>query len=186
MPLSEDFAVLRRLPEFADFDDEEVRLLAFGSERFRFREGHVLFDDDQRADRAYVICAGRVRLERAGPRGAESSVLAEPGSLIGEGGLYGAARRLDRAVVVDEAEVICIRRGLFRRLLEAFPERAASLFKRAGAQFAHVASALDRVGRRLEAVDTAATVYRARKSDGEADNDDEADNRVNAPRAPAP
>ncbi len=159
MSLARDIELLRKVALLSDFPEDQLRLLAFSAENVSYRDGQVLFAEGERADCGYVIADGKVLMERGDP--AEQIGEFGPGTLIGETALLIETRRPARAVAVGATEAIRIRRALFKRMLEEFPEIAGRMFEGHAARFQATAHALARIGNRLEQIEEEAAKVRA-------------------------
>ena len=138
MSLESDIAVLREVPLFADLTDDQLRLLAFGADHRRLRQGEVVFRIDARADAGFVVAGGEVVLQR-GPVGQERTVgRYGRGALIGELALITETRRPASAIAATDCDLIHITRLLFRRMLEEYPEIAFSLHQRIAGELARM------------------------------------------------
>ncbi|MHC5655436.1 cyclic nucleotide-binding domain-containing protein [Stappia sp.] len=151
--------LLRQVPLLSEFPDEQLRLLAFSAENVSFRDGEVLFIAGERADAGLVIASGAVRLE-TDEEGVKAATYG-PGSLIGETALLVETRRPARAVASGATEVIRIRRALFKRMLQEFPDIARRLFDARAAEFRKTVGALGRVGTVLEQIERESLEIRA-------------------------
>lgn len=150
MSLSQDIAILQQIPMLSDFADDQLRLLAFSAESLDYRNGMVLFDEGERADGGLVIAAGEVSLQRRGPDGFDEVDLAQTGSLLGESALLTDTKRPCRAVAVGAVRVIRIRRALFKRMIQEYPELARRLLEAHAGRFRATASALAPIGDTME------------------------------------
>ncbi|GGD41066.1 cyclic nucleotide-binding domain-containing protein [Aureimonas glaciei] len=142
MSLESDIAVLREVPLFADLTDDQLRLLAFGADHRRLRQGEVLFRAEARADAGFVVAGGEVVLQR-GPVGQERTVgRYGRGALIGELALITETRRPAHAVAATDCDLIHITRQLFRRMLEEYPEIAFTLHEKLADQLGQMTTDL--------------------------------------------
>ncbi|PLX36585.1 MAG: hypothetical protein C0606_15035 [Hyphomicrobiales bacterium] len=153
MSLNDDISALQRVSLFEDFADDQLRLLAFGAEDRDLSAGSVLYEQGDRADSAYVVVSGA--LELFGPND-EPIGRAGPGTLIGELALMVDTERTNRAVVNERTRVILIRRSLFRRILQEFPDLARRVQQDFTARLQETARGLARVQDRLDALDAEA------------------------------
>ena len=62
MALSDDIALLSRVPLFAGLADDKLRLMAFGAERRKLVEGQTLFREGTSADCGFVVAYGAFQL----------------------------------------------------------------------------------------------------------------------------
>ncbi len=150
MSLSRDMELLRRVALLADFSDDQLRLLAFSAESISYRDGEVLFVEGERADGGFIVASGAVEMSFGEPPKSAGSY--GPGSLIGETALLVEARRPARAVAVGQTDIIRVRRALFKRMLQEFPEIAVRLFQTHASRFQTTTSALGRVANVLEQI----------------------------------
>lgn len=149
MSLIEDIALLQTVPVFADFADDHLRLLAFSAESLDYRNGSTLFDEGERADGALVVAEGKLSLRKRGPEGYDEVEVVTPGTLLGETALLVDAKRPCRAVAVGAVRVIRIRRALFKRMIQEYPELAQRLFDKQAARFQTTVAALRPIGDRM-------------------------------------
>lgn len=151
MSLDNDIGLLRDIELFADFSDEQLRLLAFGTEDRRLDAGTVLFEAGDRADSAYLIASGQIEL-RSGDD-TQLLLVVRPGAMIGETSLLTESTRQNRAVVNEMATVVQIRRSLFRRILGEYPDLARRLRDSFTRKLTGTITDLNRVRKTLEELD---------------------------------
>src|SRR5277367_1857889 len=65
--LKEEVGLLQRIPLFANIEASKLKLLAFTSERVAFEAGHVLFNEGDMGDAAYIIMEGDADVLVASP-----------------------------------------------------------------------------------------------------------------------
>ena len=152
MSLERDIDYLKNLPLLSELSPDQLRLLAFGADFRITREGETLFRAGDFADSGFLVKSGAIGLYFNEANDGPPDEVAEPGTLIGEMALFIDTRRTMRAVALQRSELLQIRRALFRRMLEEFPEIARrlqrSLGDRVGAfarEIAPVADALERI-----------------------------------------
>src|SRR5688572_17203281 len=142
MSLEEDIEVLRRIPFFEGFSNEHLRLIAFSAESRSLPEKLLLYDDGQLLHSAYVVVSGR----KGG--GYEKREIG-PGVLLGERALILDKRATESVRVEERARVLQIRKAMFRRLLQDYPEIALTLRARLIRQVVEAAGEFDEVGKRF-------------------------------------
>lgn len=154
MSLERDIEFLKNLPLLSELSPDQLRLLAFGADFRITREGETLFRPGDFADSGFLVKSGSIGLYNGEETDGPPDDVAEPGTLIGEMALLIDTRRTVRAVALERSELLQIRKALFRRMLEEFPEIARrlqrSLADRVGTfarDIAPVADALDRAER---------------------------------------
>jgi CRP-like cAMP-binding protein len=128
MALNDDISLLSKVPLFDGFNDEMLRLVAFGSERRTITRNKPLFHEGAVADSAFVVSSGRFNLLSRDRKGKLVSVgNASPGDLLGELAIVSASKRKITAMATEDSEVIRINRPMFRRMMEEYPEIADML-----------------------------------------------------------
>lgn len=130
MSLDQDIALLARVSLFQGFTPEQLRLIAFGSERERLPAGAALYREGETASGGYVVASGQIDLMIM--KGAREIAIesCNAGGLVGEMALIASNRRSTDAVARTDSEVLYIPRALFHRMLREYPETAAFLHGR--------------------------------------------------------
>lgn len=129
MSLDDDIRIIASAQIFDALHTEQLRLLAFGSERLRFHEGRTIFREDERADCGFVVAAGNIDLVRSFDGELRTVKTVGPGAIIGEMAMLTDTNRLTGAVAKSDCEVIRINRSLFHRMLTEYPETAAHIHR---------------------------------------------------------
>lgn len=127
MGIDSDVVALSKVPLFSGFASEHLRLIAFGTEHLKIAKGRELYRQGETGDCGFLILDGAVNLVE--DRGKDRHIVhtAGHGTLLGELALIASNQRSTGAVAATDCEVIRISRSLFRRVLEEYPELAASL-----------------------------------------------------------
>ena len=149
MSLDRDIAILRRVPLFADFSAEQIRLLAFSAENRNLGTGEKLFAEGERGDSGYVVVTGAIELTKATGDGPLTEARVGAGTLIGELALVIDVERPVTATAAEPAEIMRIRRTVFHRMMAEYPEIAVSVRNRFAERLAATSGNLERVGHRL-------------------------------------
>ena len=147
MSLDADIAVLGTVPFFSGFDEQHLRLLAFSAEARSLPVNMVLHEAGQPLHSAYVITKGLLTASRG-----EESRTFEPGALIGERALIVEAKATETVRVEKSAQVLQIRRAVFRRFLDEYPEMAAAIRARIASHVTQSAADYNRIARRIGAI----------------------------------
>ena len=145
MSLDRDIDLLRQVSFFADFNDDQLRLLAFGAETRVYRARQVMFRQGDLADSGFVITEGQVRMTISEEGRDVDSQMLSVGSLIGEMALVAETRRSAMATATDDVRAIQIRRALFRRVMDEYPDLAVKLHDRMAARLSNLVADLDTV-----------------------------------------
>ena len=152
MSLEEDIEVLRLIPFFEGFSSEHLRLIAFSAESRSLPEKLLLYDEGQLLHSAYVVVSGRARGERK-VKGTAEPLRREigPGVLLGERALILDKRATESVRIEQRARVLQIRKAMFRRMLQEYPEIATTLRARMMQQVMQASAEFNDVARRLAA-----------------------------------
>ena len=151
--LDSDVDVLGRVPFFQGFSDEHLKLIAFSAESRSLPEKLLLYDEGQLLHSAYVVVSGKLRGKRKvkdSDRTVDREI--EPGMVLAERALV-LDVRADEAVRVEKrARVLQIRKVMFRRMLQDYPEIAQILRTRLTRSVLQAAADFGAVGERLRAL----------------------------------
>lgn len=153
MSLDSDIDVLRRIPFFEGFSSEHLRLIAFSAESRSLPEKLLLYDEGQLLHSAYVVISGTLRGECKARRGeAPLQRAIGPGLILGERALIVDTRAADSVRVESRARVLQIRKAMFRRLLQEYPEIARTLRSRLARNVQQASAEFSDVARRIAAI----------------------------------
>lgn len=158
MALDDEIALLARVPFFAGFETEHLRLLAFGAEKRRLSAGSFVFREGDLADGAYVVRQGEVITLKPGVDGGDESPDAVerfywPGSMLEPMTLVSLSKRAQAAKCTEDCEVLRISRALFVRMLAEYPDLAVMLRDRVARELAGFVGKLDGVLEQFERAD---------------------------------
>ena len=132
MQLDDAATILGRADFFEICDAEQRRLLAFASERKKFRPGTVIYAAGDTPEGAHVLISGTVS---STPEGGENNpfLIHEPGALLGAMALVIAKPRPVTIKAIDTVETLFVPRTAFMKLLNQSPglaQRAADRIRR--------------------------------------------------------
>ncbi len=130
MALDDDIRILSGVGLFEGFSQEQLRLLAFGTETMRLPAGRKLYMEDDEADSAYVVIRGSIILFHESDENRTPITTVPPGSILGELALIADTRRLTSAAAEADSEVMRLNRKMFHRILEEYPDLAVGLHQR--------------------------------------------------------
>jgi CRP-like cAMP-binding protein len=152
--LESDVEVLGRIRFFEGFSPEHLKLIAFSAESRSLPEKLLLYDEGQLLHSAYVIVSGMLRGERRSKVG-DKIIRREIGGgvILGERALILDTRATESVRVEERARVLQIRKAMFRRLLQEYPEIAATLRSRIARSVLEVAAEFGEVQQRLKAME---------------------------------
>jgi CRP-like cAMP-binding protein len=153
MSLDSDVDVLRGIPFFEGFSDEHLRLIAFSAESRSLPEKLLLYDEGQLLHSAYVVVSGAMQGERKTRGEAVEKRAIGPGVILGERALILDTRASESVRVESRARVLQIRKVMFRRLLQEYPEIAVALRARLSRNVLLSAAEFEAVAQRLRALE---------------------------------
>lgn len=131
MSLASDIDLLSKVPVFEGMSDEQLRLVAFGTEKRRLSGGQVLFKEHSPAECAYIVTSGTLELSIETISGShETLYTVSSGAMLSELALFTLCERKYTAIAVDDVEVFRITRIIFHRLVEEYPEIGQLVIKR--------------------------------------------------------
>ena len=135
MGIEADVQALQQVPLFSGFSAEQLRLVAFGTERLSMGKGRELYREGDDADCGFLIMSGLVSLyeDREGSRSIVGT--ADAGTLLGEFALIAPTKRPTGAVTAEDCEVMRISRTLVRRVLEEYSDIAIRLHQQLSGNF---------------------------------------------------
>jgi len=151
--LDTDVGILGKVPFFAGFALEHLKLIAISAESRSLPEKLLLFDEGQLLHSAYVIVSGSLKSEhRIANADRVDRREIGPGVLLGERALILDARATESVRVETRTRVLQIRKLMFRKLLQEHPEMASILRSRLTRHVVNMASGFNQVAERLRAV----------------------------------
>jgi CRP-like cAMP-binding protein len=125
MTIEDDIAFLERIPLLRQLGAPALRILAIGAESYRVEPDQVLFVAGETADGAYIVQEGSFTLQPE--TGATTSVIAGPGTLLGEAALLAETKRPATATAREDSMVLRVSRAMFLKMLEGYPDAAHRL-----------------------------------------------------------
>ncbi len=149
MALDETIRILSGVAFFEGFTQDQLRLLAFSAERVSLPQGALLFREGAKADSAFILLSGTIRL--LGEEEGESRDMGaiRPGALLGMLALIADTQRPTSAVAASPSRLLKIERRDFRRMLEEYPDLAVALHKRMMDEFQAMVEKIERLAPRF-------------------------------------
>jgi len=129
MSIKEEVDLLRRIPLFANVEPSKLKLLAFTSERIAFEAGHILFNQGDMGDAAYIVIEGEAEVLVKGPVGPVQVALLGRNAIVGEIAILCDVPRT--ATIRARERLVCLRisKELFLRLINEFPQIAVAVVR---------------------------------------------------------
>ncbi len=148
MQLDDAATILGRADFFEVCDAEQRRLLAFASERKKFRPGSVIYASGDVPEGAHVLISGTVATLQDG---AEDNpyLVHETGALLGAMGLVVAKPRPVTLKAIDAVETLLVPRAAFMKLANQYPLLAARAAERIRLELTSYLGAIEKVRGRI-------------------------------------
>ncbi|MBK8084620.1 MAG: cyclic nucleotide-binding domain-containing protein [Devosia sp.] len=148
MQLDDAATILGRADFFEVCDAEQRRLLAFASERKKFRPGSVIYASGDVPEGAHVLISGTVATLQDG---AEDNpfLVHETGALLGAMGLVVAKPRPVTLKAIDAVETLLVPRAAFMKLANQYPQLAARAAERIRLELTAYLGAIEQVRGRI-------------------------------------
>jgi len=124
MQLDDAATILGRADFFEVCDAEQRRLLAFASERKRFRPGAVIYQSGDTPEGAHVLVSGTVATTHDGADN-NPFLIHDSGAVLGAMALVVAKPRPVTVKAVDAVETLFVPRTAFMKLAQQYPDLAA-------------------------------------------------------------
>lgn len=124
MQLDDATTILGRADFFEVCDAEQRRLLAFASERKRFKPNSLIYQGGDVPEGAHVLVSGTIATYQQGDED-NPFVVSQPGSVVGAMSLVIAKPRPVTVKAVDQVETLFVPRSAFMKLANQAPELAA-------------------------------------------------------------
>lgn len=124
MQLDDATTILGRADFFEVCDAEQRRLLAFASERKKWRAGSVIYEAGEVPEGAHVLVSGTIATYQQGDE-ANPFVISSQGAVLGAMSLVVAKPRPVTVKAVDNVETLFVPRSAFMKLANQAPDLAA-------------------------------------------------------------
>lgn len=129
MQLDDATTILGRADFFEVCDAEQRRLLAFASERKKYKPNSVIYEAGSVPEGAHVLVAGTIATYQEGDD-ANPFVITQQGSTIGAMSLIVARPRPVTVKAIDQVETLFVPRTAFMKLCNQSPALAARAAER--------------------------------------------------------
>jgi CRP-like cAMP-binding protein len=144
MQLDDATTILGRADFFEVCDTEQRRLLAFASERKKFRPGSVLYDAGDMPEGAHVLVSGTVATYQVGDE-SNPYVVSTQGAVLGAMSLVIAKPRPVTVKAVDNVETLFVPRTAFMKLCHQAPDLASRAADRIRRELSGYLTAVEQV-----------------------------------------
>lgn len=144
MQLDDASTILGRADFFTICDAEQRRLLAFASERKRWRPGAVIYAAGDQTEGAHVLVSGTVATFQQGDE-ANPFLISAAGALLGAMSLVVSKPRPVTVKAVDNVETLLVPRTAFLKLANQAPDLAIRAADRVRAELMSYLGAIEQV-----------------------------------------
>src|SRR5687768_8700927 len=129
MQLDDAATILSHADFFEVCNAEQRRLLAFASERKKFRPGNIIYQAGEVPEGAHVLVSGTVQTTQ---QGAEDNpfIVHQQGAVLGAMALVVAKPRPVTVKAIDAVETLFVPRTAFMKLAQQYPDLAGRLADR--------------------------------------------------------
>ncbi len=144
MQLDDAATILSHADFFEVCTAEQQRLLAFASERKKFRPGSVIYEAGEVPEGAHVLVSGTVQTTR---EGAEDNpyIVHQQGAVLGAMALVVAKPRPVTVKAIDAVETLFVPRSAFMKLAQQFPDLAGRAAERIRRDLSGYLGAIEKV-----------------------------------------
>ncbi len=144
MQLDDATTILGRADFFTVCNAEQRRLLAFASERKKFRPNAVIYQAGDVPEGAHVLVSGTIATYQQGDE-SNPFVVNTPGALLGAMSLVVAKPRPVTVKAIDNVETLLVPRSAFMKLANTTPDLAARVADRIRAELVGYLGEIERV-----------------------------------------
>jgi CRP-like cAMP-binding protein len=144
MQLDDATTILGRADFFTVCDAEQRRLLAFASERKKWRPNSVIYQAGEVPEGAHVLVTGTVATYQDGDE-SNPYVITSQGALLGAMSLVVAKPRPVTVKAVDNVETLFVPRSAFMKLAGQAPDMAKRAAERIRAELIGYLGAIEQV-----------------------------------------
>jgi CRP-like cAMP-binding protein len=129
MQLDDAATILSHADFFEVCNAEQRRLLAFASERKKYRPGSIIYQAGEVPEGAHVLVSGTVQTTQ---KGVEDNpfIVHQQGAVLGAMALVVARPRPVTVKAIDAVETLFVPRTAFMKLAQQYPDLAARLADR--------------------------------------------------------
>lgn len=124
MSLDVEVEALKQVPLFRGIDPTKLRLLAFMSERIKFRAGERLCEQGERGDSAFIILSGEADIAVRTPTGEQRVAKVRQNDMVGEIAILIDVPRTASVIASSEVIALAVSKESFLKLMAHFPEMA--------------------------------------------------------------
>jgi CRP/FNR family cyclic AMP-dependent transcriptional regulator len=123
-------SVLKSVPMFAAFGEDQLRALAPAVMRRDAPRGSVIMAEGDRVDSLYIVVSGRLKVMMGEADGKEMILgILGPGEIFGEMGLIDDGPRSASVIAIEPCELLVVTKRLFKKCLVENSEVAMAVLR---------------------------------------------------------
>ena len=123
-------SVLKSVPMFAAFGEDQLRALAPAVMRRDAPRGSVIMAEGDRVDSLYIVVSGRLKVMMGEADGKEMILaIIGPGEIFGEMGLIDDGPRSASVIAIEPCELLVVTKRLFKKCLVENAEVALAVLR---------------------------------------------------------
>lgn len=122
MAIKSDIDMLGGVPLFSALTEEQLKIVAFSSERVKYQKGQFLYRKGDKATATFVILAGNAEIIASSEHKSTANIPVKPGAFAGVTAMLTDTPRGVSLRAVGSVTALKISRDLLRRLAQDFPE----------------------------------------------------------------
>ncbi|MBT3703554.1 MAG: Crp/Fnr family transcriptional regulator [Alphaproteobacteria bacterium] len=134
MSINEEVELLRQIPLFAKIEPSKLKLLAFTSERLKFKADEELFHQGDIGDSAYIVIGGQADVILSTDRGEVVVSTVKRNDIVGEVAILCDVPRTASVKAKEDLEVLKISKDLFFRMISEFPQMSVEIMRELAAR----------------------------------------------------
>ena len=134
MSINEEVELLRQIPLFAKIEPSKLKLLAFTSERLKFKSDEELFHQGDIGDSAYIVIGGQADVIFSTDRGDVVVSTVKRNDIVGEVAILCDVPRTASVKAKEDLEVLKISKDLFFRMISEFPQMSVEIMRELAAR----------------------------------------------------
>ncbi len=123
-------SLLKKVPVFSGITNNDVNIIAKSLIKKKYPKGAHLFKENEEGKSLYVIIHGLVKIYTADKSGRlKTLAYLKDGDFFGEMAMLDQEKRSASALVIEDAEVFALSRGIVKKILLDNPQIALKLLK---------------------------------------------------------
>lgn len=137
---------IHNIPLLSGLDDTEIEKISEGVSSRSYKKGEVIFSQGERANKLYIVCAGKVKIFKNMMEGKEQILyILSEGDFIGAFNLLKADEFDFSAVALEPTQVSMLEKSAFDKIMISNPEITLKIFEKAYERIMKAESLVERL-----------------------------------------